>query len=848
VGQDGDRNGDVHDSLLFTTLRPVAARRYSLGTVSLTAGTRLGPYEVLGQLGRGAMGEVYRARDTRLGREVALKVVAPEIASDPESLRRFEREARAVASLSHPHIVPVFDVGEQNGLRYVVTELVEGETLRALLAASPLPANDAALLGAQIAAGLACAHERGVIHRDVKPENIMVGRDGTARIVDFGLAGRQDRPFGAASETEATASLASAIGVVAGTPAYMSPEQVRGEKLDARSDIFSLGAVLYEALTGERPFRGGSTIETLTGILKEEPDYGAPGRLLPAPLERILRRCLAKRKEDRYHSAADLAHDLRAVAASPAREARARRPLSPPAGRRLGLRALAVAAAGLAVLLLPRLRSPGASPRTLAVLPFRVIGVEAAPHLGLGLADSVIGRLASLRQLTVRPTSAISRFEAAPADAMEAGKHLKVEVVLEGTLQKLEGSTRVSVQLTDVSRGAIVWSDRIDLPEGRLFEIQDAIARGVVDRLRIKIDRSDRSGIGPAQPVPDDVMEEYFTVRARLSEAIRMQPEERRQMVERLDRILDRVPDFARALGARAYARAWFSFQSPSPGGHEAVLADAERALELDPGIAEPRLARALAYWSSQGGWKLAEAVRELKAAIATNPGLEFAHLDLSRILQHYGFMSEARQALEPARRLNPAHAELQRNVATILWYSGDLGAALAQYRRIPPQLLRGALGGRWQLLHLRLQIEDPRPLLTEALAWVAEGPSETPLPLALLAVARVLGGQPDISDLERRIRLAAPRIGHFHHVYHLLAEAHAQKGDAERSVSYLRQAAATGFPCLVLFESDPLLAPIRGSVQYLGLRRELERMLQSYRAQLGDVSPARSGGGKGAR
>jgi TolB-like protein/tetratricopeptide (TPR) repeat protein len=513
---------------------------------------------------------------------------------------------------------------------------------------------------------------------------------------------------------------------------------------------------------------------------------------------------------------------------------------------------LGILVAGLAVtaVLIIRVREGGVSrpPRTLAVLPFRTIGAEPMPHFGLGLADSVIGQLASLRELTVRPTSAISRFEAAPVDAMQAGEHLKVEAVLEGTLQKLEGSTRVSVQLTDVSRGAIVWSDRIDLAQGRLFEIQDEIARGVVERLRLKLHPNEQASIGRSQPVPDHVMEEYFTVRARLSEAIRMQPEDRRQMVERLDRILDRVPDFARALGARAYARAWFNFQSPSPGGHEAVLADAERALELDPGIAEPRLARALAYWSSQGGWKLAEAVRELKAAIATNPGLEFAHLDLSRILQHYGFMSEARQALEPARRLNPTNAELQRNVATIHWFSGDLRVALAEYRRVPPQLLHGALGGRWQVLHLRLQIEDPRPVLTEALAWVAEGPIDTPMPLAVLTVAQVRSGQPDISDLERRIRFADPRIGHFHHVYHLLAEAHAQKGDAARSVSYLRQAAATGFPCLVLFESDPLLAPIRGSVQYQDLRRELERTLRSYRAQLGDLLAAGSGDGKGAR
>jgi tetratricopeptide (TPR) repeat protein len=315
-----------------------------------------------------------------------------------------------------------------------------------------------------------------------------------------------------------------------------------------------------------------------------------------------------------------------------------------------------------------------------------------------------------------------------------------------------------------------------------------------------------------------------------------MPPQGREETVARLDRILERAPNFARALGARAYARAWLNFQVPSAGGHEAVLRDAERALALAPDLAEPRVARAVAYWSSSGGWRLVEAVRELETAIARNPGLQIAHLDLSRILYHCGWMVESERALETARRLNPASSEVIRGGATITWFSGDPGAGLAEFRELPPGVEREGIGGRWQILHARLLLEDPEPLLAEAEAWVAEGPSATPLPLALLAVARVRSGSPDIRDLEAQIESADRRIGHFHHVDHLLAEAYAQKGDAPRAVEHLRRAATSGFPCPVCFETDPLLAPIRSSPAYAAFREELVRQQEGLRGRLKGV------------
>jgi tetratricopeptide (TPR) repeat protein len=302
---------------------PISPRR----PATLGPGSRLGPYEILSSVGVGGMGEVFRARDTRLGREVAIKILTAAHSGDPDSVRRFEKEARAVASLSHPNVVPLFDVGDQDGIRFAVSEYVEGETLRARLKRGAMPPAEAAEIAAQIAEGLSAAHGKGFVHRDIKPENVILAHATFARILDFGLAKRNAGMMGmSVSEEEATQSaFLTEPGIIAGTVGYMSPEQVRGEPVDGRSDIFSLGVVLWEMLTGHRPFRGDSPVETLSAILREEPEPDPAFAGLPSEFERILRRSLQKRREDRYDSAAGLAIDLRRLAADGARGAESRR-------------------------------------------------------------------------------------------------------------------------------------------------------------------------------------------------------------------------------------------------------------------------------------------------------------------------------------------------------------------------------------------------------------------------------------------------------------------------------------------------------------------------------------------
>ena len=277
----------------------------------LTAGTKLGPYEIVSPLGAGGMGEVYRARDSRLGRDVAVKILPESFARDTDRLHRFEQEARAVAALNHPNILAVFDIGQDNGLPFLVSELLEGESLRAVLDRGPLPQRKTIEYGVQIAHGLAAAHEKGIIHRDLKPENVFITKDGRIKILDFGLAKLAQATGG----DEATLTSAhTAAGVVMGTASYMAPEQVRGEAVDPRTDIFAFGAVLYEMLSGARAFRRDTAAETMTAVLKDDPrELSDPGHVVSPTLERIVRRCLEKNPEQRFQSARDLSFALSAL-------------------------------------------------------------------------------------------------------------------------------------------------------------------------------------------------------------------------------------------------------------------------------------------------------------------------------------------------------------------------------------------------------------------------------------------------------------------------------------------------------------------------------------------------------
>src|SRR5271154_4079087 len=277
----------------------------------LSPGSKLGPYDIQAPIGAGGMGEVYSARDARLSRDVAIKILPASFSTDPDRLRRFAQEARAAAALNHPNILSIYDIGDDHGAPYVVSELLEGETFRDRLRSGPLPSRKAIDYAQQIARGLAAAHEKGIVHRDLKPENVFLTNDGRVKILDFGLAKLTRPETGDSSGNAPTQQVGTDAGTVMGTVGYMSPEQVRGKPADARSDIFAFGAILYEMLSGKRAFHGDSAADTMSAILKDEPpELSETNRNVSPALERIVRHCLEKNPESRFHSASDIAFDL----------------------------------------------------------------------------------------------------------------------------------------------------------------------------------------------------------------------------------------------------------------------------------------------------------------------------------------------------------------------------------------------------------------------------------------------------------------------------------------------------------------------------------------------------------
>ena len=449
------------------------------GIVSVNAlapGDLLGPYEIQALLGVGGMGEVYRGRDARLGRDVALKVISPKLVGDPSLRRRFELEARAASALNHPSIVTVYDVGDTEGVSWIAMEWVDGRTLREALAGGPLDVRDACSILLQIADGLAAAHAKGIVHRDLKPENVMFAADGRTKILDFGLARQTfvDTREGSASAVEASATAtitASFEGMILGTVGYMSPEQASGRSVDFRADQFALGVIAYEMLAGRRAFARPTAVETLSAIIREDPvPLSSIRGGIPDALLGIITRCLAKRPEDRFASTRDLTAALASVNAGSSLAtggASLLQTTSPAAPARQTLRAgparTALALLGVALVLAlaasgwNRFNASRRAIESLAVLPFENANTDPdAAYLGDGLTESLINQMSRVPSLKVMARGTVARFKGT-TDPQDAGRKLGVGAVVTGTVARRGSALVISAELIEISTGARLW-------------------------------------------------------------------------------------------------------------------------------------------------------------------------------------------------------------------------------------------------------------------------------------------------------------------------------------------------------------------------------------------------------
>ena len=655
----------------------------------LSQGTALGRYVIEDLLGRGGMGEVYRARDTELGREVALKVIAAAV--DADRLARFNREARTTALLAHPNIVTIFDVGVHDTLPFLVTELLHGETLRRRLAQGRLDLRTAIELSLQLARGMAAAHALRIVHRDLKPENLFLSRDGVLKILDFGLAKLRSE---AVAGSDGTTMDLSGAGLVLGTPAYMSPEQLRGEPVDERTDIFAAGVILFEMVTGRHPFRTDSIAATIGAILRDTPSPG--GSVSPPALERLILRCLEKDSADRYSSAADLAFSLESLLAD------LRSGRSP-----------------------VRQEEPKAAAPSIAVLPFAdMSATRDQDYLCEGLAEELITALTHVEGLRVAARTSSFVFKGATLDVQAVGTRLGVATVLEGGVRKSGDRLRVTVRLVDVAGGYQLWGGRFDRSLEDVFAIQDEIAENVATALRGILTADEKQAIRrPETGV--DAYEYFLRGRQLLNQWNRAQLDAARRMFERA---LEIDPDYAPAWAGLCLVHcSLYEWWGGGPDDVEAAERASRKALALSPGLAEARAARGFVLSLER---RYEEAEREFQEAIRLNPNSFEAHYQNARSCFAWG---------RPERSVKPFRdaADVRREDFQSLMLLAQSLSVLGRQEEAVAATVEGVQRAERQL---ELDPTDPRALSLGSTALITIGQPDR----ALQWAGRALELHPD--------------------------------------------------------------------------------------------------------
>jgi serine/threonine protein kinase len=598
----------------------------------------LSHYQITAAIGAGGMGEVYRATDTKLGREVALKVLPAEMARDPQRLMRFQREARAVAALNHPHIVTIFSVEQAEGLHFLTMEFVEGQPLDRLIPDGGLSLEQIVHIGSALAEALTAAHEKGIVHRDLKPANVMVTNDGRVKVLDFGLA-KETRPAGPGDATETHARhLQTEAGVVMGTPAYMSPEQVAGEVVDSRTDIFSLGIVLYEMATGERPFKGRSSAELVSAILRDTPrDIAEVRSDLPGELARVVRRCLEKDPQSRVQTARDVSNDLRDLAREPATTVL--EPVRPATGSASGA---ARANEGFWI----------------AVLPFKYGGGnEDLSALAEGLSEDIVTGLSRFSYLRVIARSSSSRYANELLDVRSAGKALGARYVMEGSLRQAGAKVRIAVQLVDTSSGAHLWAETYDrlFSAETVFELQDDVVSRVVSTV------ADSHGVLPhsmseaVRSKGSEQMTPYEALLHSFGYFERVSAEEHVVTRDNLERAVQQAPGHGACLAMLTivYAEEYIHGFNARPDPLGRALATARRATEAAPSdhLAFHGLATVLYYRGERQAFRNAA-----ERAVALNPMDGYTAAYQGFLMAYAGDWERGCALAERARKLNPHH------------------------------------------------------------------------------------------------------------------------------------------------------------------------------------------------
>ena len=709
-------------------------------------GFRLGPYEITAKLGEGGMGEVYRATDTKLKRDVAIKVLPAGFTEDKERLARFEREAQLLAQLHHPNIASIFGLEESDGTRALVMELVEGPTLAERLEHGALPFNESLSVSLQIAQALEEAHEKGIVHRDLKPQNIKASIEGKVKVLDFGLAKAMDPAGGGMAVSPHDLAHSPTVtfdgtreGVILGTAAYMAPEQARGGAVDKRADIWAFGVVLWEMLTGERLFAEGSLVDTLSAVMRKEIDLAKLPATVPPRVHELVRRCLERNPKNRLHDIADARVVLEEVerglrGPAPAGTSTPREPER--AGWRLGATVgAALALAVFAYLVMsggrsgpradsrtapPATPAPQAAPdRSIAVLPFENLSAEAEnAFFAAGVHEDVLTYLSRVSELRVISRSSVLQYAQRESSVKKIAGELGVSYVVEGSVRRAENRVRVTAQLIDARTDEHVWADNFDRDLADVFAIQSAIAQEIVAALKASLTPREAELLTSRPTKSIEAYDLFVKARGLIAQQGATSSEE--EPIRLLERAIELDPEFAQAHALLATAHGdlyWFG-RSRNPERLTRMKAAVDRAFEIRPDLPEARLALADYYY--RGFYDYERALEQLELARRSLPNDSLVQFHLGLTYRRLGEMDRSIDSFEAATRNDPANLRAHCEAVNTATASGRFERArfLAEVaeRRFPSKAQ--VAGVRAQLaLDSRGDVAGARAILDAAVA-----------------------------------------------------------------------------------------------------------------------------------
>jgi eukaryotic-like serine/threonine-protein kinase len=768
-------------------------------------GTTISHYRVLDRLGSGGMGVVYRAEDTRLGREVALKCLPPEVASDPQMVDRLVREARAASSLNHPNICTIHEVDQAEGHHFITMELLEGQTLRERIGEGHIPTDEFVRIGIQVADALDAAHKKGIIHRDIKPANVFLTSRGQAKVLDFGLA-KLEAPKLAATATGVTAAPTGNVdfaltspGQTVGTIAYMSPEQARGQKLDVRSDLFSLGVVLYEMATGELPFSGNTTALIFDAILNREPvPLSRLNANIPPAFGNIVTKLLEKDLRLRYQSASDVVADLRRLLrdGSPVKTASP----SPPTARKAGK-----------------------TIDSLAVLPFaNATGNPELDYLGDAIAEGVIDGLSHLPKLRVLPRSKAFRHRNHADDPHAVGRELAVRAILTGRITLRSDLLSIRAEMIDVAKDTQLWGSQFSCSANDVLDVQEEIARRVAERLRAPSSAGSKKATRKSSPEPVHNDADELFLRGN-DHAIQWTLEGLQRAIELYRQAIDADPRYAPAYACMAIAHTMLTAvgRVDTAQAFGQAKACARRAIELDEALSEAHAALSLTEVFCD--FNLAEALWQGERALHLNPDSAIARYAYAQTLSACGRLDEAIEQAREGCAIDPLMAPMNYCYGLLLYYQGRWDEAEAQLQRtleIHPNFLMARA--------VRGIVLARSGRFSEAMDQVNELLNKQPDPvweLLLAYVAALAGQREEAESILAQMDSAAVADGAY-----FAATIYGALGDLDSGFAELERARDLGFAVLATAAVNPALDPFRSDPRWEPFLRSIEELAQAIR------------------